>query len=285
MRGDDKQQMSVFSYVNAEQRVPSDHPLRAIRQMTDAALAGVSEHFDAARRGRPAVVAGESWCGRCCCKRCFSSAQRAAVDGAVGLQPAVPLVRWAEHGRRDLGRDGVHQVPGAAAARRSGGTVVTGRRRTGACPAAVERRAFHGGRDSDPGLGEPAQLPGEGRRRTRRTRAPGRRAGEITLGADKGYQEERFIGHLRHRRVVPHVAEYDPNPQWPSFLTEAERSGAGFATSQRKRKLVEKVFGWAKLDRAIRQVKLRGLRRVGWLFQLVATAHNLRRMQKLLATP
>ena len=60
---------------------------------------------------------------------------------------------------------------------------------------------------------------------------------------------------------------------------------AGFAISQNKRKLVEKVFGWAKLDRALRQVKLRGLRRVDWLVQLVATAYNLRRMQKLLATP
>jgi hypothetical protein len=45
---------------------------------------------------------------------------------------------------------------------------------------------------------------------------------------------------------------------------------------------VEKVFGWARLGRALRQVQLRGLRRVNWLVQLVATAHNLRRMQTLL---
>jgi IS5 family transposase len=107
-------------------------------------------------------------------------------------------------------------------------------------------------------------------------------AESITLGADKGYQEERFIAHLRQRRVVPHVAEYEPNPQWPSFLTEAERNHPGFAISQRKRKLVEKVFGWAKLDRAMRQVKLRGLGKVDWLFRLVAATHNLRRMQTLL---
>ncbi len=113
-------------------------------------------------------------------------------------------------------------------------------------------------------------------------RMRGPHAGAMTLGADKGYQEEKFIGHLRQRRVVPHVAEYEPNPQWPSFLTGAERSGAGFALSQRKRKLVEKVFGWAKLDRPLRQIKLRGLKRVDWLFRLVAAAHNLRRMQTLL---
>ncbi|WP_408609739.1 transposase [Granulicella tundricola] len=53
--------------------------------------------------------------------------------------------------------------------------------------------------------------------------------------------------------------------------------------SRRKRKLVEKVFGWAKLDRGLRQVKLRDLRRVHWMMQLTAGAHNLRRMQTLLA--
>src|SRR4030088_3500697 len=46
MRGDDKQQMGVFSYVSAEQRVPADHPLRGIRTMVDEALAGLSGHFD-----------------------------------------------------------------------------------------------------------------------------------------------------------------------------------------------------------------------------------------------
>ena len=46
MRGDDKQQMGVFSYVSVEQRVPADHPLRGIRTMVDEALAGLSGHFD-----------------------------------------------------------------------------------------------------------------------------------------------------------------------------------------------------------------------------------------------
>ena len=45
---------------------------------------------------------------------------------------------------------------------------------------------------------------------------------------------------------------------------------------------MEKVFGWAKQDRAVRQVKLCGRARVDWLFSLVATAHNLLRMQKLI---
>ena len=31
MRGKDEQQLDVFSYVNSEQRVPQDHPLRPLR--------------------------------------------------------------------------------------------------------------------------------------------------------------------------------------------------------------------------------------------------------------
>ena len=58
MRGDDSQQLGVFSYVSAEQRVPADHPLRAIRGMTDQALAGLSTHFDSlyASGGRPSIA-------------------------------------------------------------------------------------------------------------------------------------------------------------------------------------------------------------------------------------
>ena len=106
--------------------------------------------------------------------------------------------------------------------------------------------------------------------------------GTITLGADKGYQHQAFVGQLPARGVVPHVAEYAPNPHWGNFLTEAERSGEGPRLSQRKPKRVEKFFGWAKLDRSLRQVKLRGLRRVDWLVNLLAAAHNLRRLQTLL---
>jgi transposase len=107
-------------------------------------------------------------------------------------------------------------------------------------------------------------------------------AGQRTLGADKGYQHEQFVKALRERRIVPHVAEYEPNPKWPNFLCDEERNHPGFAISQNKRKLVEKVFGWAKLDRTMRQVKLRGLKRVDWSFRMVVIAQNLLRMQKLL---
>ena len=103
----------------------------------------------------------------------------------------------------------------------------------------------------------------------------------ITLGADKSYQEEGFVRGLRARGISPHVAEYAPNRKWRNWLTEEERNHPGFLLSQTKRKLIEKVFGWLKHDR-LRQIKLRGLRRVNGLFQLAAAAHNLLRMSKLI---
>src|SRR6516165_2776110 len=45
MRGLDHQQSAMFSYLSPEQRVPSDHPLRAIRQITDTVLTQLSPAF------------------------------------------------------------------------------------------------------------------------------------------------------------------------------------------------------------------------------------------------
>jgi len=115
-------------------------------------------------------------------------------------------------------------------------------------------------------------------------RRAGRAAGAkpITLGADKLYQEKKFIEGLRQRHIAPHVAEYETSSlHWPNFLSPAERNDPGFVLSQKKRKLVEMVFGWGKLDSIMRKFKLQGTERIDWLFRLLATANNLVRMVKL----
>jgi len=38
MRGTNSQQNAIFSYISAQQRAPKEHPLRATRAMSDAAL-------------------------------------------------------------------------------------------------------------------------------------------------------------------------------------------------------------------------------------------------------
>lgn len=106
---------------------------------------------------------------------------------------------------------------------------------------------------------------------------------QITLGADTGYQERQFLEALRERGVAPHVSEYVKGNLGKNSLTEAERADERKPISQRKRKLIERVFGWSKLDRPMRQTKLRGLKRVDWFYRLTLAAYNIVRMRTLIA--
>jgi len=58
MRGDDEQQLGVFSYLSPEQRVPQDHPLRPVRTLTDEALRELQPRFRKlyAKTGRPSIA-------------------------------------------------------------------------------------------------------------------------------------------------------------------------------------------------------------------------------------
>jgi transposase len=105
---------------------------------------------------------------------------------------------------------------------------------------------------------------------------------QITLGADTQYQEAEFIEQLRKRKVAPHVSEYTRGNLGKNSLTAEERADERRSISQRKRKLIERVFGWSKLDRPLRQVKLRGLQRVDWFYRLTIAACNLVRMRRLI---
>jgi hypothetical protein len=96
MRGKDEQQLDVFSYVSPEQRVPQNHPLRA---MTDEALQQLQPRFNSlyAKTGRPSI-APEKLLRALAAASAVLSAQRTYVNGAARLQPVVPLVRGPEHG-------------------------------------------------------------------------------------------------------------------------------------------------------------------------------------------
>ena len=105
---------------------------------------------------------------------------------------------------------------------------------------------------------------------------------KITLGADTQYQEEKFVQDLRDREVAPHVSEYVAGNLGKNSLTDEERADQRCSISHRKRKLIERVFGWSKLDRPLRQVKLRGLDRVDWFYRLTVVAYNLMRTRRLI---
>jgi transposase len=100
----------------------------------------------------------------------------------------------------------------------------------------------------------------------------------LTLGADKNYDTRGFVAECRRLCVTPHVAAKIKH----SAIDRRTMRHAAYATSQRKRKLIEEAFGWAKTIAGIAKVKVRGLARVRHCFTLAMTAYNLIRMPKLL---
>ncbi len=57
MRGDDTKQSTLFSLVSPEQRVPTDHPLRPIKALTERVLSSLSRVFSGmySKTGRPSI--------------------------------------------------------------------------------------------------------------------------------------------------------------------------------------------------------------------------------------
>lgn len=110
-------------------------------------------------------------------------------------------------------------------------------------------------------------------------RALGDEEREVTLGADKGYDAQEFIQACVAMNVTPHVAQNTSGRK--SAVPDEIAQTEGYAISQRKRKLIEQGFGWAKTVGSIRQVMVRGLKRVDQMFVLTMAAYNLVRMRSL----
>ena len=111
--------------------------------------------------------------------------------------------------------------------------------------------------------------------------------GRITLGADKAFDVEAFVQALREREVTPHIAIdghlTKTGKQRKTAIDGRTLRHVGYDISQRCRKRIEEVFGWAKTTGGIAQVKVRGLAKVQAAFTFVVLAYNLLRIPKLLS--
>jgi transposase len=106
-------------------------------------------------------------------------------------------------------------------------------------------------------------------------------AGTITVGADKGYDNTEFVAECRAIDVVPHVAQNITTHRGSKVDGRTTRH-AGYAISQRIRKRVEEIFGWAKTVGHFRRTRFRGRRRTQLAAYVVGAAYNLLRMARLL---
>jgi transposase len=101
-----------------------------------------------------------------------------------------------------------------------------------------------------------------------------------TVGGDKGFDVPSFVAQVRALGVTPHVAQKVKG----SAIDARTTRHAGYAVSQRKRKLIEQVFGWMKTVGGLRKLRHRGGARVDWIVTFSAAAYNLIRLRTLLAT-
>jgi len=108
-----------------------------------------------------------------------------------------------------------------------------------------------------------------------------RRSAGTTLGADRGYDTRDFVAALRERGVTPHVAQHE---RQRSAVDGRTTRHLGYAQSQRRRKLVEEVFGWMKTVAGARKLRFIGVARNRCWFELTAAAYNLVRIATLEAT-
>jgi IS5 family transposase len=106
----------------------------------------------------------------------------------------------------------------------------------------------------------------------------------ITLGADKGYDTQDFVEGCRQRNAVPHVAQ-NQHARRSSAIDARTTRHPGYVISQRIRKRVEEIFGWAKTVAGFRRTRLRGKARTQLAAYFVGAAYNLIRIARLLPLP
>jgi transposase len=103
----------------------------------------------------------------------------------------------------------------------------------------------------------------------------------VTVAGDKNFDMPAWIAAVRRMGITPHVAQHTTNRR--SAIDRRTTRHAGYALSQRKRKLIEQAFGWLKTVALFRKLRHRGGRLVDWLFSFGAAAYNLVRWRNLVA--
>ena len=101
-----------------------------------------------------------------------------------------------------------------------------------------------------------------------------------TVGADRGYCSRNFIEGLRRQGVVPH-----PAPMKDRRMLGVKVRSKAHQLSQKCRRKIEEIFGWAKTTGCFRKSRYLGVERTHAAAQYVVAACNLIRMARLSLGP
>lgn len=113
----------------------------------------------------------------------------------------------------------------------------------------------------------------------RMLRATRHKRGRATVGADKGFDDRKFVRQARQLGITPHVAQFQRRS---SSIDQRTTRHAGYAQSLNRRPRIEQIFSWLKNVAMLRKTRHRGHRKLEWLVSLALSAYNLIRMRKLL---
>ena len=105
----------------------------------------------------------------------------------------------------------------------------------------------------------------------------------VTVAGDAGYDTADFVRDCRAINVTPHIAQTRDTRRRSAVDARTTRH-AGYLVSQRKRKLVEEIFGWMKTVGGFRQSRFKGRRRTQLAGTIVAAAYNGERPVKRTVT-
>ncbi len=107
----------------------------------------------------------------------------------------------------------------------------------------------------------------------------------ITVGADKAYDTKDHAATMRTLDVTPHVAQNKSQTKTGKLRKSAidgrTTRHESYGLSQKRRKMIECIFGWGKQHGTMRKAKHRGVTRVAAAFLLNLIAYNLIRIPKL----
>ena len=103
-----------------------------------------------------------------------------------------------------------------------------------------------------------------------------------TLGGDKGYDTKDFVSVCATLNVTAHVAQNTAR-RGGSAIDKRTTRHSGYEVSQKKRKLVEEIFGWLKTVGPMRRPHFRGRKRMDWWFRFSTAVYNLVRIRNLMA--
>jgi hypothetical protein len=101
-----------------------------------------------------------------------------------------------------------------------------------------------------------------------------------TLGADKNYDTAEFVAECRARNVTAHVAQNTRRAGGSAIDARTTRY-EGYAISQTKRQMAERIHAWPKTWSTMRRAMVRGLERMKAQYQMAITGGNLLRLVNL----